>query len=81
MSKSIVKFELNKDGVAELMKSAEMKDVLTGYASDKANSAGAGYSYEVKEGKKRAYANIFPADAESAKDNYENNTLLKVIGT
>ena len=74
------KFVLNREGVSELLRSNEMKSILEGHASNARNSAGAGDEYEVKEGKNRAYANIFPADAESAKDNYENNTLLKVIG-
>ena len=79
MSKSRFKFELNKAGVAELLKSPEMKGILESAASRKAGQAGAGYTSEVHTGKKRIYANVFPDTAEAAKDNYKNNTLEKVI--
>lgn len=73
------KFELNQAGVQELMKSPEMKSILEEASSKKAAQAGAGYSSEVHAGQKRLYANIFPATKEAAHDNYENNTLEKVI--
>ena len=77
---SKVVFELNEDGVRELMKSDEMKSILDQLGAQKAAQAGAGYSYAVHDFQKRSAANIFPNDEESARDNYENNTLLKVIG-
>ena len=73
------KFELNHAGVRELLKGSEMKAILADAASRKAAQAGAGYSSEVHTGERRLYANIFPATKEAAGDNYENNTLEKVI--
>lgn len=78
MSKKF-KFELDKGGVRELLKSSEMRSILAEAAAQKASQAGSGYSSEVHEGKKRLYANIFPASKEAAHDNFENNTLEKVI--
>ena len=74
------RFVLNKDGVSELMKSQEMQAILETAGSQKASQAGLGYESEVHVFKKRAVAHVFPGDAESAHDNYENNTLVKVIG-
>ena len=42
MSKGF-KFKLNKEGVAELLKSDEMVSVLESYAADVAKDAGPGY--------------------------------------
>lgn len=74
------KFELNSQGVQELLKGAEMQSILSDLASSKASAAGAGYQAEVHVFSKRAVANIYPTDFKSAQDNYNNNTLLKVVG-
>ena len=73
------KFELNREGVANLMKSADMQAVLQGYASIKAAQAGAGYESAVHVGQFRAYANIYPNTREAVHDNWDHNTLEKVI--
>lgn len=75
------KFVLNKKGVGELLKSSEMKDVIESYAAPRAVTAGIGYAYSVRVLKTRAIANIYPETDEAIQDNYENNTLLKVIGS
>lgn len=75
----IVKFELNSAGVRELLKSPEMQAILKTAGANKAAQAGPGYMSEVRVGVKRAYVNVFPGDKESARDNYKNNTLEKVI--
>ena len=74
-----LKFTLNRQGVKELLQSGEMRNILSAEASRKASQAGTGYSSEVHIAQKRAYANIFPNTKEAAHDNYENNTLEKVI--
>lgn len=73
------KFKLNGAGVRELLQSGAMRNILSAEASRKASQAGTGYSSEVHIGQKRAYANIFPNTKEAVQDNYENNTLEKVI--
>ena len=75
----LIKFELNSAGVQELLKGGPMQGILGSLAAGKASQAGEGYDSDVHVGQKRAYANIFPATKEAAHDNYENNTLEKVI--
>lgn len=78
------KFELklNDEGIQDLLSCAEMQNIISTIASQRANAAGPGYSYRthVMPGPRRAVANIFPTTKEAAQDNYENNTLLKVVG-
>lgn len=74
-----VKIELNSQGIQELLKGAEMQSILKEYGEQKANEAGEGYSSEVHVFQKRAVAHVFPETAKAAHDNYENNTLLKVV--
>lgn len=78
MSK-LLRFELNKKGVRELLQSNAMQNVLSDYAEQKAQEAGDGYAAEVKVGRNRAYANIYPESKEAYFDNLDNNTLEKVI--
>lgn len=74
---SSVKFELNKAGVKELLKSQPMVDVLKSYAGQVANRAGDGYDVHV--GPNRANVSVETVTDEAAQDNYDNNTLLKAV--
>ena len=74
-----VRIEINDAGVQELLKSSEMQSLLDSYGAQKAAQAGEGYDHAVHVHQKRAVANVFPATKEAAHDNYENNTLLKVV--
>lgn len=76
---NVVKFELNRAGVQELLKSSAMQSILESAAAEKAREAGDGYVSSVHVGRNRAYANINPGTKEAARDNYRNNTLEKVI--
>lgn len=75
-----VRVELNDKGVQALLKSTEMQQILDTFGRQKAMQAGDGYSSETHVFTKRAVCNVFPDTKEAAHDNYENNTLLKVIG-
>lgn len=77
---SSIKFKLDQQGVRDLLQGEEMQQILREYGNAKAQQAGDGYASEVHVYSKRAVAQVFPNTAESANDNYENNTLLKVIG-
>lgn len=79
MNKSVT-VVLNSKGVQELLKSNEMQDILGRYGAQKAAQAGDGYASETHVFTKRAVCNVYPDTKEAAHDNYENNTLLKVIG-
>ena len=77
---SKVKFELNRAGVRELLRSAEAMSVCRTYADGVRNRAGDGYEVTTYVGKNRANASVHAETYEARKDNYENNTLLKARG-
>lgn len=73
------KFKLNRAGVSQLMKSAEMQSVLTNYASNIRNRCGNGYEQDIYVGSNRANAMVSAATAKAKRDNKKNNTLLKAV--
>lgn len=73
------KFELNRKGVADLMKSSAMQSILKGHASSIKGKAGPGYEQDIHVGKNRANAMVWANDSHAKKDNLENNTLLKSV--
>ena len=77
---SKVKFELNRAGVRELLRSQEMMSVCKSYADGIRNRAGDGYEVDTFVGRNRANASVYAATYEARKDNYDNNTLLKARG-
>lgn len=77
MSKT--KFELDRKGVADLMKSGNMQKVLKGYATGIRNRSGAGYEQDIHVGKNRANARVWADTSQAKKDNLDNNTLLKSV--
>lgn len=74
-----VKFELNLQGLNELMKSEEMQKVLDDAAIEIQNRAGSDYAHRTHVASFVAISNVYPDSKEAAKDNYENNTLLKAM--
>lgn len=71
---SKIQFELNSQGVGELLKSKEMEQVLEGYAQGISSRAGKGYTAKVMPSR----AVVF-VEAEAEQDNLDNNTLLKAV--
>lgn len=70
---------LNKKGVSELMKSAQMQTLLKEKATAIRNRCGSGYKQDIYVGKNRANSMV-SADSDRAKrDNKKNNTLLKAM--
>ena len=76
-----VEFELDIAGLRELMQSAEMQAVLQEAGETVASIAGDDYGSRVHVADYVAIANVYPDSKEAAKDNYENNTLLKALGS
>ncbi|HBC90255.1 MAG TPA: hypothetical protein DCZ00_02285 [Lactococcus sp.] len=72
-------FQLNRAGVASLMKSAEMLGVLNDKATAIRNRCGDGYEQDSHVGKNRANAMVYAATRKAKKDNKKNNTLLKAV--
>ena len=76
-----VEFELDINGLRELMKGPEMQSALQEAGDAVASSAGGDYGVRVHVADYVAIANVYPDSQEAAKDNYENNTLLKALGS
>ena len=76
-----VKFELNLPGLNELMKSSEMQSALLDAGKAVARSAGSDYEAEVHTASYIAISNVYPNSREAAKQNFEDNTLLKAVGS
>ena len=76
---SKMEFKLNRKGVSELMKSAEMQEVLKGYATGIRNRCGDGYEQDMHVGKNRANAMVSATTYQAKADNLRNNTILKAV--
>lgn len=76
-----VEFELNLKGLNELMKSPEMVAALDEVGEAVARNAGEGFAKRTHQANWVAICNVYPNSADAAKDNYENNTLLKALGS
>ncbi len=75
------RFDLNSDGVKELLQSSGMQQIIRDAADKVQTKAGDGFESSVKVGKKRAYANIAATTYKARRKNLENNTLLKALGS
>lgn len=76
-----VKFKLNLAGLNELMKSAEMQSALLEAGNAVASSAGSDYAAEVHVANWIAISNVYPNSKQAAHENFEDNTLLKALGS
>lgn len=76
---SNIEIELNTEGVRSLLKSNEMKDFLGNMAKEIKNSLPEGYGYGTRFLSTRAVASVRAATKKAARDNMENNTLLKAV--
>lgn len=74
-----MKFKLNYSGVGQLLKSAEMQNVLEEKATGISNRAGEGYKQDTYVGKTRANAMVYADSYAAKRDNMKNNTLLKAV--
>jgi hypothetical protein len=72
-------FVLNRNAVAELMKSEAMQEILAKRADEIRGRAGTGYGQDTYVGKNRANAMVFADTYDAKRDNLKNNTLLKAV--
>ncbi len=80
---SKVKFELNKAGVRELLKSSGAQRECMRYGNatlQRALNSSDGYVVETRNYPERSGVAVRASTYEARKDNYENNTLLKSLG-
>lgn len=76
-----VRFKLNIDGLRDVMKSDGMQQHLQSVGGIVRSAAGYGYDNRVVMGKYEAIGQVFPHSAKAAKDNSQNNTLLKSLSS
>lgn len=82
-----VKFELDMKGLRELFTSPEVNAWLQEVGNDVAERAsamsenGGEYGARAHNADNTAIVNVYPDSKEAAHDNYENNTLLKALGS
>ena len=69
-----VKFELNPEGVRELLTGPEMQAILQGYAQSVAGQYGADTETDIYVGPNRANAMVFQRKGDTSND------LLKAVG-
>ncbi len=76
-----IKFELNRDGVAELMKSNEMQGIINDYEKKVLSACpDIGYEAETKIGKTRVSGTVRAVSAHAYYENRKNHTLQKALG-
>lgn len=83
---SKIKFDLNLQGLNELMKSEQMQEILSEKgaqvmqrANDSAQNPAAEYSMETKTVNWIAVTTVRANDGVAIRENLENNTLLKSL--
>lgn len=74
------RFELDREGVRELLRSGEVLEMLEREAESRVASLGAGYTTDSYIGQNRCNVRIMAESEEAIRENLESNTLLQVIG-
>ena len=75
------RLELNRAGVAALLKSPEMEQGLVRLAQDIRSRCGEGYETDTYRAATRVIASVSTGSRESMLDNSENQTILRALGT
>lgn len=77
---SKVGIKLNMPGINAVMKSAGVKSALKAAGDAVASAAGSDYVAESpRDINWISIVNVYPDSKEAARDNYENNSLIKAI--
>lgn len=74
------RFELNLQGLNQLMKSPECQALVLEAGQAVAGAAGNGYAAEVHTASFVAISNVYPNTRAAAHENFKENTLLKSVG-
>lgn len=74
------KVELNMPGLNELMKSEPIQEALTAAGEAVAAASGIECGVRTHVASWVAIANVYPASKDAAKENYQNNALVKGLG-
>lgn len=77
---SKVKVSIIYAGIGSILRSQEMATCVKAEADRLASGLGEGYETDSKSMSTRQIASIFTATRKAAKDNLQNNSLLKAVG-
>ena len=72
-----VKVKLNLKGINEVMKSPEILSAVEAAGQAVANAAGTDYATRSGLIRYIALCNVYPDNNKAAKDNFDNNTVIK----
>lgn len=75
------KFELNKEGVRQLLRSANMQDIISAYGERVQKSAGEEYKMESRVNKDRCVVKVKLSTPHAYYSELKHNTLLKALGS
>lgn len=73
------KFELDHDGILELLKSKEVEDAIHNKSKAIAAKLGSAYETDVHQMPGRVISSVFTTDKRAISDILKNNTLLKAV--
>lgn len=74
-----VRFELNREGVRDLLRSKEMMDVCQEYANNALGKLGDGYEVTTHTGTNRVNAEVAAVTAAAKKENLSDNSIIKAV--
>ena len=73
------KFELNRSGVRELLRSKEMLDICSEYANNALGKLGNGYEVSTHTGPNRVNAQVAAETYAAKRENLKSNTIIKAV--
>lgn len=73
------KFELNSEGVRDLMRSAEMMSICKEYANNALGRLGGGYEVTTHVGQNRCNAQVSAETFKAKRENLKNNSIIKAV--
>jgi len=74
-----VRFELNREGVRDLLRSKEMMNVCQEYANNALGKLGDGYEVTTHTGTNRVNAEVAAVTYAAKKENLSDNTIIKAV--
>lgn len=74
-----LKFQLNREGVRELLKSEEMLNICKEYANNAIGRLGDGYEVTTFSGQNRVNAEVSAETFKARRENLKSNTILKAV--
>ena len=74
-----LKVVLNHEGIRNMLRSSEAREICEKYAKDAQSRLGDEYVVSSYTGKERVNASVLAKSLKAKRDNAENNTILKAM--